>query len=146
VLAAGERLRGFESVVDEAGATATVAKGDFQYGGGYDAAKELLSALHRPTAIFACNDLMAIGALRAAKEAGLAVPRDLSIVGFDDIGPARFTEPALTTVAQPMQEIGAMAAELLFRRLADPAVSVERRLVDTKLVVRESVGPAEPVT
>ena len=143
VLAAGERLRGFHRAIEDAGAEAIVVKGDLQYSGGYEAAKELLSASRRPTAVFACNDLMAIGALRAAREAGLSVPGDLSVVGFDDIGPAKFTEPALTTVAQPKHEIGAIAAELLLKRLDDPDLPVARLLVDTELIIRESVGPME---
>lgn len=140
--AATERLRGFREAIEEAGVESVLAFGDFQYEGGHQAARELLAAPDSPTAIFACNDLMAIGALRAAQELGLAVPNDVSIVGFDDVAQASYTAPALTTVAQPTERIGAIATELLLRRIDDPTATPDQRYVDTELVVRESV--AEP--
>ncbi len=140
VLAADERLRGFRQAMSGAGATEMVVEGDFQYEGGYLAAQQILRSSAPPTAIFACNDLMAIGALRVAKEEGLDVPGDLSIVGFDNIAAARFTNPALTTVAQPVQQIGSLATELLIRRIGDPSLPTERRTVTTELVERESTG------
>lgn len=91
--------------------------GHFSSEGGYKAMIELLNRPQRPSAVFACNDLMAIGALCAAYEYGLRVPEQLSIVGLDDIELAAYTCPPLTTVAQPKQEIGEKALELLFERL-----------------------------
>ena len=93
------------------------ARGDFVPQGGAAAMRALLAAPVRPTAVFVCNDLMAIGALHAAHELGVDVPRELAVVGFDDIELAAYTSPPLTTVAQPKQAIGVGAAELLLERL-----------------------------
>ena len=115
--------------------------GDFQYAGGYLAAKQLLTAPNRPTAIFACNDLMAVGCISAARELGLSVPEDLSVVGFDDVKLASFTNPPLTTIAQPTYKIGTLAIEMLLDRLqkGDALPRLER--LDTKLVIRHSTAP-----
>ena len=101
--------------------------------------RELLTASPRPDAVFAVNDLLAVGALLAARETGLEVPRDLALIGFDDIPVARLMSPALTTVAQPQRLLGTRAAELLFERLGD-AVAVTGRSEELpfELVVRES--------
>ena len=117
-----------------------ICRGDFQYGGGYRMAQELLGLVPQPTAIFACNDLMAVGALRAAAERGLEVPEDLSIVGFDDVQLASYTIPPLTTIAQPKYEIGTTAAEMLLSHIKDSKSEGERRVLPTRLVVRKSTG------
>ena len=83
---------------------------------------------------------MAIGALAAARDAGIAVPDDLSIVGFDDIHLAGYINPPLTTVAQPKYELGVIAAELLLARLAEPDLPPQRRLLQAQLVVRQSTA------
>ena len=87
---------------------------------GYFAAQRLLDAKTQFTALFAFNDVSAIGAIRALREAGLRVPQDVSIVGFDDIQSAAFQNPGLTTVRQPLRTMGILAAEAILRQIASP--------------------------
>lgn len=122
-------------------------QGNLRIDGGRLALQELLNASHRPTAVFAANDLMAIGIVRAARANGLQVPRDLSVVGLDNIWLIEDMEPPLTTVALPRYEIGRMAMEMLFDLLeldhASPSPDAParlRRCVKTHLVVRQSTG------
>jgi LacI family transcriptional regulator len=111
--------------------------------GGYEAGSALLELPDPPTAIFAFNDNLAIGAMRAARARGLRVPEDLSIVGFDDTEEAAIVTPALTTVRQPLAEMGRMAVSLLVRLLDKQRVEALRVELATRLVVRESTaGPA----
>ena len=106
---------------------------------GYEGMKRLLSLPKRPTAIFARNDFTAVGAMSAAKEAGLAIPSDLAIVGFDDTPLALHTTPSLTTVRQPMRVQGQIAAEMLLRRISNKDESeTEERVLDCELIIRES--------
>ena len=106
---------------------------------GYEAMKRLLVLPNRPTAVFARNDFTAIGAINAVKEAGLSLPEDISIVGFDDIPMAMHTSPALTTVRQPTRREGALAAEFLIRRIESEAdVEREERILECELIVRGS--------
>lgn len=109
---------------------------------GYFATQRLLASNARFTALFAFNDIAAIGAIRALREAGLRVPQDVSVVGFDDVQSAAFQNPGLTTVRQPLRTMGTLAAEAMVRRIkesvADPAKQI---LVDPELVVRESTSP-----
>jgi LacI family transcriptional regulator len=100
--------------------------------------RELLALPEPPTAVFACNDLSAIGAMAAAAATGLAVPHDLSVVGFDDIALAAFASPPLTTIAQPKQRMGALAAQLLLERIADPGRPGRRRILQPALRLRQS--------
>lgn len=109
---------------------------------GDECARRLLARKHRPTAIFACNDDMAAGALKAAHELGIRVPQELSVAGFDDIPLARQIWPSLTTVRQPMQSMGELAAELLIRRFRGQSPEEISRVIDSELVVRDSTGPA----
>jgi LacI family transcriptional regulator len=91
-----------------------------------------------PTAVFACNDLMAIGAICAVSQKRLRIPQDVAIVGCDDIALASFTNPSLTTVAQPKHEMGAAAVEMLMERIRDESRPPTRRLLSTELVLRDS--------
>ncbi|GAA3584983.1 LacI family DNA-binding transcriptional regulator [Nonomuraea rosea] len=109
---------------------------------GYLAACELLDLPERPTALVAFNDKMAVGALWAAAERGLSVPGDLSVAGFDDIDVSRATSPALTTVRQPLQEMGRMAVSLLMRLLSRHTLEALHVSLGTELIVRGSTGPA----
>ena len=114
---------------------------------GYVAASKILRAGPPFTALFAFNDISAIGAIRAFREAGLRVPEDVSVIGFDDIRGAAYHIPALTTIRQPLHRMGALAAETLLRRIAEHhqpgrAESVE---VDPELVVRESTCQARKI-
>jgi LacI family transcriptional regulator len=109
---------------------------------GYRTTKELLSRKVPFTALFAYNDISAVGAIRAIKESGLRVPEDISVVGFDDVREAAYHLPSLTTVRQPLRKIGAMAAETLIDRIEGRNGREAGILVEPELVVRESTGPA----
>ena len=133
-----ERWQGFLEGMAEAGLSTTLAEqGDFRPEGGYEAARALISRLPRPTAIFACNDLMAIGALRLAGEAGLEVPSDLALIGFDDIPISSYVRPPLSTVAVPMYEIGTTAMSMLRQVLSGDRIHPVSWL-PLRLIVRES--------
>jgi LacI family transcriptional regulator len=110
---------------------------------GYFAAQRLLASKVSFTAIFAFNDVSAIGATRALHEAGLRVPKDVSIVGFDDVQSAAFQNPALTTVRQPLRTMGLLAAEAIVRQIMAPSERPSSRqvMVDPELIVRESTCP-----
>lgn len=109
---------------------------------GYLPMKELLARTHDFTALFCFNDIAAIGAIRAAQDAGLRVPEDLSVVGFDDIITAAYYRPGLTTVRQPLREMGTAGAELLLQRIAHPGNAYPDEIVmQPDLIVRESTGP-----
>lgn len=109
---------------------------------GYEGMKRLLSLPNRPTAVFARNDFTALGAMTAVKEAGLSIPRDIAIVGFDDTPLAIHTIPSLTTIRQPIRLQGQLAAEMLLRRIdGDDSLEREERLFDCELIIRESTVP-----
>lgn len=113
--------------------------GDFHEGGGFHAMRELLTRSPRPTAVFAANDLMAMGALTALRDAGLRVPDEVAIVGFDDIPAARLVNPPLTTISQFPEQLGRRAAEMLFERLSGAVTGGGRsELMPHELIVRES--------
>jgi LacI family transcriptional regulator len=112
--------------------------GDFRCKGGYEAMKELLALDKPPTAVFACNDLMAIGAICAASERRLKMPRDVAIIGCDDIALASFTNPSLTTVTQPKHEMGALAVKMLVERIEDRNRPPTKQILPTELVIRDS--------
>lgn len=141
---AAERRAGFLAALAGAGVPAPpeyLASGDYSEAGGARAGHALLSLPERPTAIFAANDASALGVLRAAQALGLRVPRDLSVVGFDDLPLAAHTRPALTTVRQPLHQMGAAGVGLLIE-LARGAAPPEQHLrFPTELVRRDSTGP-----
>nr|WP_283135298.1 LacI family DNA-binding transcriptional regulator [Rhizohabitans arisaemae] len=119
-----------------------VESSDFSEFGGYRAARDILSGTPRPTAIFAPNDVVAVGALTAASELGLRVPEDLSIVGYDNTHIAAVHHISLTSVDQPRRAMGRSAAGLLCDRIGDPGRVGRVRQVTPHLVVRRSTGPA----
>jgi len=139
-----ERLSGFHGALAAAGILADpelIEYGDWQIEPGMDAAERLLSRDDRPTAIFAFNDNIAIGVLHAARRLGLSVPDDLSVVGFDDTAQATIVMPALTTVRQPLAELGRTGVSLLMRLLEGQRVEALRMELSTTLVVRASTAP-----
>lgn len=142
---ARQRHEGFVQEFERRGISlndSMVCASDFTASGGYAAASRLLDSSNGPTAIFAANDLMAIGALRAVRECGLRLPDDLAVVGFDDIALASQSSPPLTTVAQPKAELGALAARVLIDRVARPDRSPVTHVLQPHLVVRESTSRA----
>ena len=118
-----------------------VVNGDFSIESGIGAADHLFGIRERPTAIFCFNDEMAIGVMENAKRRGLRVPRDLSVVGFDDIRFARYTDPPLTTVAQPMREIGEGTVRLLLQILNGDTRAPDSITLPHKLTIRSSTAP-----
>jgi len=108
---------------------------------GYPFGKRLVESKRPFTALFAYNDISAIGAIRAFQEAGLQVPRDVSVVGFDDIPGAAFHYPSLTTVRQPLRRMGELAVEMLVSRIEGEKEYPREIAVQPEIVVRESTGP-----
>ena len=114
------RIRGYQQALAEHALPideVLIRGTDFSEAGGYEAAQDLIRVEPRPSAIFAANDLMAFGAMIALREAGLRVPEDVAVIGFDDIPAARLIHPALTTIAQFPERLGRRAATMLFERL-----------------------------
>jgi DNA-binding LacI/PurR family transcriptional regulator len=144
LLSSRARLDGYRAALERAGLSVDdqmVRVGDFRVKAGFEQAKALLGLAERPTAIFAGNDLGALGVLRAARQAGLRVPEDLSVVGFDDIPLAEWSNPSLTTVHQPLTEMAAVAVQTLLAS-AEGGESITRRVeLATDLIVRESTAP-----
>jgi LacI family transcriptional regulator len=144
-LATEERLRGHQAALAGAGVLpdpALVRYANFRIDGGEDAAADLLSLPDPPTAIFAFNDSMAIGAMRAVAERGQRVPGDVSVVGFDDTIEASIAAPALTTVRQPLAELGRTAVSLLLRQIENRRLEPLRVELATRLIPRESTARA----
>ncbi|GAB4084643.1 LacI family DNA-binding transcriptional regulator [Myceligenerans cantabricum] len=144
MLCSRARVDGYRSAHDEAGVgydPSLVINGNFYVEAGYEHGMRLLSGPDRPTAIFAGSDMQALGVLRAAHELRLSVPRDLSVVGYDDLPLASWVGPPLTTVRQPLTEMGAAATRMLFEMSAGGVPAVRRLNLATDLVVRESTAP-----
>ena len=118
---------------------ALIAEGDFSYEGGFQAMQTLLP--HEPTAVFVASDTMALGAIKAIKGAGLRIPEDISIVGFDDLEAASFSDPPLTTVRQPIYLLGSTAAQLLIDLIERKSRPPQRIVFPTELVIRRSCSP-----
>jgi LacI family transcriptional regulator len=116
-----------------------IKESDFTSPSGYAAAVALLEE-GRPSAIFAANDMVGFGVLRAAAERNIRVPRALSVIGFDDIQMSRYVYPALTTVGQSILQLGERAAQMLLRRIAAPGAPVEQWVVAPSMVLRESTA------
>ncbi|GAB4473211.1 MAG: substrate-binding domain-containing protein [Anaerolineae bacterium] len=138
-----DRINGYCKALEEAGIPCEeelLVAGDFRPNSGYHAALHLLDLSHPPTAIFACNDMMAIGVLRAAAERGCRVPDDLAVVGFDNIELAQYTIPALTTFGQPIEDIAQVAVSLLSERIDRPEETPRRVILPGELVIRGSCG------
>ncbi len=113
-------------------------EGDFTEAGGYAAMQRLLPA--KPDAVFAASDIMAIGAIRAVREAGLKVPDDIAFVGFDDLPMSTLANVQLTTVRQPVVQFGVKAVEILIEQIEGGNTTPRRTILDTELVIRESCG------
>lgn len=144
VSTAAERLAGYRRALDEAGipiAAQQVAYGEYTIEAGYWAAQQILSSAPAPTALFAANNLMALGAFRAARELGIQIPADLSLVTFDDLPQSLVMEAFFTVIAQPAYEIGQRAAELLLARLGGAESPPQTLLLPTELIVRRSSAP-----
>ncbi len=138
------RLQGYQQALRRAGITMNptyTTFGDFTFESGVKAVRQLMSLPDAPTAIFCHNDIMAIGAIQEAKRLGLRIPRDLSVVGFDDIQFSQYCDPPLTTISQPRYEIGRQAMLMMLELLRGHDVQAGSRLLETQLVIRESAAP-----
>jgi len=137
------RLKGFQEGLDESGIhlePSRIVTGDLTQRAGYSLARELLHLPDPPTAIAACNDLMALGAISAAQERGLVVGQDIAITGFDNIPLAEHCHPPLTTVHQPIYQIGETVCEMLIKRIQGVTIEEEHILLTPSLVIRQSCG------
>lgn len=141
---ATERLAGFRKAIAKQGiriAPEYIQEAKFDRESGYRSAMLLLRMLPRPTAIFAANDLLALGALLATRELGLNCPKDISIIGFDNLDLGMFTDPALSSVHQPGYQMGARAARLILERIKGKKGRAQQIVLPTELKVRNSVAP-----
>jgi LacI family transcriptional regulator len=138
------RLDGYRAALAAAGIRldpALIMPGDFTHESGYTAGGRLLDLAEPPTAVFATSDQMAFGVHEAARRRGLRVPTDLSVTGFDDLPEARWSSPPLTTVRQPLAEMGGLAAHTVLRLARGEALQAPRVELATELIVRDSTGP-----
>jgi LacI family transcriptional regulator len=117
-----------------------IVQGDFHPESGFEAGRRLLALPERPTAIFACNDLMAMGVIKAAASMGLRVPEDLAVVGYDDIELASYTNPPLSTIKQPKVEMGLTALQIILDRISNRESGRQKIQLPVSLVVRSSCG------
>ena len=141
---ARERQRGYERALREARIPIDldlVCRGDFREAAGLTMTRCLLDLPEPPSAIFAVNNLTTIGVLGAVRERNVAMPSDISIVGFDDIPTGELLDPLLTVVQQPTYRVGARAANLLIRRLREPTAAIQEVVLAASLTVRGSTGP-----
>ncbi|TDT51863.1 LacI family transcriptional regulator [Enterobacter sp. AG5470] len=135
------RLEGYREAMIRAGLTIREGdeiESDFEFGGGFDAMKSLLAMNERPQAVFIGNDAMAVGAYQALYQAGLKIPEDMAIVGYDDIELARYMTPPLTTIHQPKDELGELAIDVLIHRMAEPDLQQQRLQLTPILMTRGS--------
>lgn len=142
------REQGFRQAMTAAGLEVDetlLATGSYRSESAVGPAHQLLTRRDRPTAVFAANDLMAITTMEVARELGLRVPEDLSVIGFDNVPESVAAEPALTTVAQPLREIGRTALSMLLTLLAGEELTQTHVRMDTRLVERASTAPPSPV-
>jgi len=120
-----------------------IQPGDWEFEGGYKATQNLLAVNDKPTAIFAANDLMALGAIYAVQDAGLAVPDDIAVVGYDNREISRIFRPRITTVSLPVYEMGKTAAELIMKQLKEGFENQDEIKIKGQLFIRESCGADE---
>lgn len=140
-----ERIAGYEDALRDAGIEpdpSLLCRGNFSLQSGYDAATLLLGHPDRPTAIFCENDEMAIGAIHRIRESGLSVPQDISVAGFDDISFAAFCDPPLTTIAQPAEDFGRRAVEMMVAVSENQPLAAKHLVLPFELVIRASTAAA----
>jgi LacI family repressor for deo operon, udp, cdd, tsx, nupC, and nupG len=138
-----DRLKGYQQAMAQYELEvkySLIQEGDFSYESGYNLMMKYLAMENPPTAVFAANDEMAIGAIKAAKSHGIKIPEEIAIVGFDDIKIASIFEPALTTIAQPTYEIGTKAMDMLLKLIKGEEMKKRQFVLDNQLIIRESCG------
>ncbi|KMV35587.1 transcriptional regulator [Franconibacter pulveris] len=135
------RVEGYRNAMARAGLTVKEGyevNADFEFRGGFDAMQALLALREPPQAVFMSNDAMAVGAYQALYQAGLRIPQDMALVGYDDIELARYMTPPLTTIHQPKDELGELAIDVLIHRMAQPDLQQQRLQLTPELVERGS--------
>lgn len=145
LLMSGRRLRGYERALKRLGVPVDrqlIREGRFDIQSGYEQANALLNLAPRPTALYVCNGLMAMGALRAVCESGLRCPEEVALMAFDDLDSFELVRPPISAVAQPVYQMGSTAAQMIVDRIAGKLTGPPRRkILKTKLIVRESTRP-----
>lgn len=140
-----DRFEGYKRGLEKQGLAfdpALVAEGNFSMPSGQSAARQFIAMSEPPTAIFCMNDEMAIGAGQCLKDSGLSIPGDVSIVGFDDISYAKYSDPPLTTIAQPAETMGTVATDLLLQLIDGEVLSAKEYVLPFEFIHRGSTGPA----
>ncbi|HDL7479676.1 ribose operon transcriptional repressor RbsR [Yersinia enterocolitica] len=140
---AKERLQGFRQAMDRAGLPVLPdyeVASDFEFGGGLVAMKQLLALPQPPEAVFTSNDAMAVGVYQALHQAGLSIPQDMAVIGYDDIEIAQYMTPPLTTIHQPKDDLGELAIDTLIHRLNNPEAEPQVLILTPELIERESVA------
>ena len=138
-----DRLKGYRQALlanEVAIEGVLIQEGDHTYESGYNQMNKFLALEETPTAIFAANDSMAMGAIKAVKDQNMKVPEDVAVVGFDNIQFSKIFEPALTTIAQPLLEMGKRSMELLLKQIKGEPLTKKQLVLDTKLIIRDSCG------
>ncbi|QHM73108.1 Ribose operon repressor [Mixta intestinalis] len=136
------RLEGFKKAITAAGLPLPaeyIVNGDFEFQGGFNGMNALLACKIRPQAVFTSNDAMAVGAYHALYQAGLRIPEDMAIMGYDNIELARYMTPPLTTIHQPKDELGELAIDTLIHRMKAPGASQQKLVLTPELIERHSV-------
>lgn len=145
VRSAIDRLQGYKDALTDCGIHVCedlILAGNYQQQTGYEITRTCLQSVESPpTAIFASNDLSAFGAMDAARECGFSIPEDISIIGFDDIPQASLVYPSLTTVRQPLEQMGKDAVRILLEHIEDPSRPPQRVELETQLIIRDSCRP-----
>ncbi|EKN3600495.1 ribose operon transcriptional repressor RbsR [Yersinia enterocolitica] len=140
---AKERLQGFRQAMDRAGLPVLPdyeVASDFEFGGGLVAMKQLLALPQPPEAVFTSNDAMAVGVYQALHQAGLSIPQDMAVIGYDDIEIAQYMAPPLTTIHQPKDDLGELAIDTLIHRLNNPEAEPQVLILTPELIERGSVA------
>ena len=139
---AKERLEGYRQAMDRAGLpipSGYEVASDFEFGGGLVAMKQLLALPEPPEAVFTSNDAMAVGVYQALHQAGLSIPQDMAVIGYDDIEIAQYMTPPLTTIHQPKDDLGELAIDTLIHRLNNPEAEPQVLILTPELIERGSV-------
>ena len=142
-----ERFRGYVQALEEAGLEVdakNIYEGNFQMKSGFEGAEYFMQKENAPDAIMAATDVMAIGAMKYLRYAQIAIPEQVSIVGFDNIPLASLLEPGLTTVAQKIHELGRCAAEIIIQKIKQPEMEDRKVVLDCELIVRGSTDKTKP--
>jgi len=137
------RLEGYQRAMAAAGLSVPadyIVDGDFEFQGGFSAMQQLLRLDPRPQAVFTSNDAMAVGVYHALYLAGMRIPQDMAVMGYDDIELARYMTPPLSTIHQPKDELGQLAIDTLLHRMANPDASQQLLVLTPELMARASVG------